>query len=104
MIPLLPRWAWGLIGSGALILAGLAWLHFHDRATIAAHEADVATRMQKRADKAEADAVSAVTKTSNEVEQGNEQARNAAARGSDPLGDGMRSLRGTKRPARPATR
>lgn len=62
-LPDLPRWAWSAIAGGALILAALLWLHFHDNAVIDKHEAGVAA------------AVASATNAANDVANANDAQR-----------------------------
>jgi len=89
----LPRWAkWALAGTAALMLLVLA-MHLHDRSVIATHEVKIARKAQVIATAAAESAAHAAAGTANEVEKGNEQARDAAARSDDPLKSGLDRLR-----------
>ena len=88
----LPRWVQGLAGL-ALLLAGIAaWDWFDDRAAVRGHEAKIEAKVQARASTAAGAAATASAETKSEVEATNDQARDAAARSDDPLGDGLRGL------------
>lgn len=88
-----PRWAQTLLGGFAAIVVFMVAKGFYDRSVINEHEAEIAAEIRELETAAASDAAKAVTETRNEVEKSNAQARNAAARSDDPLGDGLRSLR-----------
>jgi hypothetical protein len=89
----LPRWL-KLVLAG-LVLIGLAFV-LHKCAVRDAVEADRdASKAEALSDAREADedAEAASDDKTQEIEDGNERARDAARGSSDPLGDGLRSLR-----------
>ena len=89
----LPRWAKGAIGGVVLLLALWAAKALYDRSVIREHETAITAQVQTKAAAANADAAGAVSDTRNAVQKGNDDARKAASAGTDPLGDGFRSLR-----------
>ena len=98
----LPRWIHAAL-AGALAF-GL-WLHFHDRAVIGKHEAAVTGAVASQSASAGQAAGRAIDQSRNEVEQGNDQARDAAARNpDDPLRAGLGQLRRAQGAAKPASR
>lgn len=100
----LPRWAQALGGAALLLAAFGLWLHFHDRAVIAANETKTAQAVATASASAAAAASTAAAATKTEVEQDNAQARDAANRSADPLGDGLRRLRARQAPPEPGPR
>lgn len=82
-----------------LALLGLLWaiwLHNHDASVIERHEEKITNQVDAVSSEAAASASAAVDQSRNEVERTNDQARDAASRSDDPLGDGLRSLRAGK--------
>lgn len=100
----LPRWAWGIGAGLGLLLAVAAWLHFHDRAVIENHEAEVTKAVTSQAAQAGDAAHSAVSTTQTKVEQQNDEARKAAAGSDDPLRAGFDRLRERPGADKPAAR
>jgi hypothetical protein len=98
----LPRWV-HLALAGAVAFA--LWLHFHDRAVIKDHEAEVTQATATASASASAAAIDAAAKTETQVEKDNAKARDAAARQpADPLRAGLDQLRRTQSAAKPAPR
>ena len=85
----------------ALLALG-KWLY--DRNLIRDYEREATAEASASASAAAVEATEAVTETKSKVETTNEQARDAANRGADPLGDGLRSLRAAKASGSPAPR
>lgn len=92
--------------TSAIALIGLLALlkGCYDDAVIERHDTAVQAQVQATASAAADDAHRAAAKKTTEVEQKNAQARDAAARSSDPLGDGLRSLRAETGPNRAPAR
>lgn len=92
--------------TSAIAVLALLWLlkGCYDRDVIAEHETKVQAQVQTKAAAANADAAGAVSDTRNAVQKGNDNARKAASAGTDPLGDGFRSLRTEAGKDRPAAR
>lgn len=104
----LPEWirkplAWA---TTAITLFALLWLlkGCYDRSLIRDYEAGVQEAVASSSASASAEATEAVAETKTEVEKGNAKARDAANRGTDPLGDGLRSLRADQVPPRSSSR
>ncbi len=76
----------------------------YDRNLIGDYEREATAQATASASAAAVEASDAVTATKTEVEKSNAEARDAANRGNDPLGDGLRSLRAAKGEARPSPR
>lgn len=93
--------ALGLVVAALLWAAWAIWLHNHDKGVIERHEEEITQRVDTVSSEAAASASAAVDQSRNEVELENAQASEAAAHSSDPLGDGLRSLRrkGADQPA-----
>lgn len=89
----LPWQAWAAIGF--VLVVGLSYCagdsNGYDRRD--AEQAEIERKAAEIARDADSDAGSAVDQTKSEVEQGNEDARNAADGSDDPLRDGLNSLR-----------
>ena len=81
--------------TGAIAAVALLWLlkGCYDRSVIRNHETAITAQVQTKAAAANANAAGAVSDTRNAVQKGNDDARKAASAGTDPLGDGFRSLR-----------
>lgn len=100
----LPRWVKGAIGGVVLLLALWGAKALYDRSVVSDHETKMQAQVQTKAAAANADAAGAVSDTRNAVQKGNDDARKAASAGTDPLGDGFRSLRTEAGKDRPAAR
>lgn len=92
----LPAWAWKAIGGAAVVLALIGafnlWLSAHDEALINEHERALQEAITKVTEAAEDDAAGVVAESRDDVEAGNQRAREAAAGSDDPLADGLRGL------------
>ena len=99
----LPRWAHALFGAAALIAAFLVWDWFDDRAAVAANEAKVGAKVQATASAAALEAHGAITAKQTEVDQANDNCRDAANRSADPLRAGTACLRAAKSALEPAS-
>lgn len=88
----------------ALLALLMALKGCYDRSVISDNEVKVQAQVQATTAAANADAAGAVSDTRNAVQKGNDNARKAANAGSDPLGDGLRSLRAETGKDRPASR
>lgn len=107
MIPLPAgvRSALAYVGAAIALILLLATLKgCYDRSVIKAHETGVKAEVGAKTAAANADAAGTVSETRNDVQKGNADAREAANAGTDPLGDGLRSLRAEAGSDRPATR
>ncbi len=94
-------WATIIIAVAALLAIG-KWAY--DRNLLRDYETKATAEASASASAAAIDAADAVAETKSNVETTNAQARDAAKRGNDPLGDGLRSLRAAKGSDRPAPR
>lgn len=83
-----------IAGAVALIVgAFLVWDHFDDKAAVEADRNASRAEAVSRAREADEGAETAANRTREDIEDGNERAREAARDSDDPLGDGLRSLR-----------
>lgn len=80
------------------------WLHNHDKGVIERHEEKITKQVGAVSSEAAASASAAVDQSRNLTELENAQASEAAASSSDPLGDGLRSLRAGKSSDKPPSR
>lgn len=96
MIPALPRWAWGAILIAAGILAFIVWDIFDDKAAVSADRGESKAVVTGRARKADETAHGAAQGKIKQVEQSNEQAREAADGSDDPLKSAFDELRAEK--------
>ena len=80
----------------ALALALLGWLWWHDRQIIAQDRMESRTQALDADARADDAAGRVAASQAAQVERTNDEARNAATTGTDPLGDGLRSLRANK--------
>ena len=89
----LPRWA-KIAAALALLAVLLPVLKgCYDRGVVRENEAKVAVQVAATSSAAADAAATAATGTRTAIQKGNDDARQAAAAGTDPLGDGLRSLR-----------
>ncbi len=99
---------WFRLGLAAAAIAAVnGWLWLHDRKVIAQDRLEAAVEAQRADARADDAAGQVAASQAATVERGNDDAREAANVGSDPLGDGLRKLRtgkagGAVAPARPA--
>lgn len=88
----------GLIVAGLLIAAAAfgLWLHLHTMAAVEADRSAAKAEALSIARTADERAHATAAGKSQEVEDANDRARDAARDSDDPLGDGLRSLRAEK--------
>jgi hypothetical protein len=84
-----------IIGGAAIaILAAFGlWLHMHDKAVVEADRSAANAKAVSTAREADERAQEAGNRKSEDVEDANDRAREAADGSDDPLADGLRSLR-----------
>lgn len=87
-----PKEVWYLIAAALLIwwIDNRAYDRGYEAATVQFEE--LARKAQERAREADNDARGASDTTRNNVEAGNQRARDAASQSDDPLGDGLRGI------------
>jgi hypothetical protein len=91
-----------IFGAAVLLIGGfLLWDHFDDKAAVKADRSAAKAEAVSRAREADERAHGAANRQNEEVSDGNERAKAAAAGSDDPLGDGLRSLRAEKDRDRP---
>lgn len=78
------------------VIAFMVWLDAREKAAVAANRAFSNTKALSTAREADERAERAGNRTIEEISDANERAKAAADAGSDPLGDGLRSLRAEK--------
>lgn len=83
-----------VVGVVLLVGAGALWLHLHTKAAVEADRTAAKLEAVSRAREADERAEAAGNQTREAIEDANDRAREAAAGSDDPLGDGLRSLRG----------
>lgn len=92
----LPRWAHIALGIGALLLAALTLHKCAVSDAVKADRAETSAAATKTAREADQAAQTTVTAKQADIEQGNRNAEAAARDSSDPLRDGLNSLRSSK--------
>lgn len=87
----IPAWAWVTLGAVLMLLVAYQVGKGDERAEAKLEAAQAQAKATEQARKSDAAAQAQIKETTDEVEAGNQRAREAD-RG-DPLGDGLRSLR-----------
>ena len=88
-----PWQLWLVIGAALALWFAYSRGHSASDADNLAETAKIDRKALETARAADSAAITSVDATRTEVEQANDNARNAANNGSDPLADGLRSLR-----------
>lgn len=89
----LPRWAKSLAGIALLVIAFMAWLHFHDRAVIKDHEAELSQAIEAKDTAADEAARAVASEGTKQTENRIDEARKAAAGSDDPLKSALDRMR-----------
>lgn len=88
-----PKWVWGAAALVVAVIAFMVWLDGQKDAAVRADRGASNAEAQSTAREADTSAHEAAQGKSEEVSDGNERAKAAAADSDDPLADGLRALR-----------